>query len=159
MHVSWSQHTIHCEQANSYLTGTKSMRYKRMYPGKLEMDKILFCWDKIPFLSFLLTTACFTEVLVFTTECLSWWESSVKWQTEKIILAHVCLYHNYLPVTLMFSEACYKSWLQGISHPLTVIYLPLLWQFSKTHLRQCVIDVFCSTSTERSRNDSSLLLT
>ena len=27
------------------------------------------------------------------------------------------------------------------------------------YLRQCVIDVFCSTSTERSRNDSSLLLT
>ena len=92
MHVSWSQHTIHCEQAHSYLTGTKSMRYKRMYPGKLEMDKILFCWDKIPFLSFLLTAACFTEVLVFTTKCLSWWESSVK---GKIILVHVCLYRIY----------------------------------------------------------------
>ena len=39
--------------------------------------------NKIPFLSFLFTAACFTKVLVFTTKCLSWWESSVKWQTEK----------------------------------------------------------------------------
>ena len=31
--------------------------------------------------------------------------------------------------------------------------------YTVTYLRQCVIDVFCSTSTERSRNDSSLLLT
>ena len=30
---------------------------------------------------------------------------------------------------------------------------------NQTYLRQCVIDVFCSTSTERSRKSSSLLLT
>lgn len=44
-------------------------------------------------------------------------------------------------------------------HPLIVL-LFIYWSLiNSAYLRQCVIDVFCSTSTDRSRKSSSLLLT
>lgn len=96
---------------------------------------------KIPFLCLLFATARLTVVFILTAQGLCITEVPVKAIRKNTHL-------------LKSMNTVGKNWFCTSACVITVTSLSVY-----VYLRQCVIEVFCSTSTDKSKKSSSLLLT
>lgn len=93
-----------------------------------------------------------------------YWNKECDSLTVSVLLACCSMFHSSICIHCTKSLCYWSPWrrehVTGGSITVSVCFFSWESVYDKpTHLRQCVIDVFCSTSTERSRKSSSLLLT